>query len=136
VEDEWVISPGDAASRVKLTLRNGPPRPLVATLTEAELESVADVLPEVAQAVRRGEFSRIRLGAAFRDRIGRDPFTQTTAASRRRGLYPWWAGVSFLVIGLGFAAGHSNPLLRLAGSAIAAIALGDLVGHVWRRLRR
>ncbi|GAA2712682.1 hypothetical protein Apa02nite_089640 [Actinoplanes palleronii] len=52
-----------------MILRSGPPRPLAATLSEAELASAASVLPAVADAVRRGE-----LGVAFSGAIGRDPF--------------------------------------------------------------
>jgi hypothetical protein len=135
VDDVWTISPGDKPGRVELTLRAGPPRPLAATLTEAELASLTNVLPEVAEAVRRGAFSRIQLGAAFRDSIGRDPFRQVTGASRRRGLFAWWADVAYLVVGVAFAANHGNPWLRLAGWSLAAVAFGDLVGPGWRRLR-
>jgi hypothetical protein len=116
-------------------LRIGPPRPLVAVLTEAELASVANVMPSVAEAVRRGEFSRIQLATMFRTAIGRDPFRQAATAERRPGRTAWWADVAYIVVGLGFAAGHSNLWLRLAGWALAAIALSDLVRHVWRRLR-
>ncbi|MEU4218506.1 hypothetical protein [Actinoplanes sp. NPDC026623] len=136
MEDVWVVAPGDAAGRIRLTLRTGPPRPLAATLTEAELASVADVLPQVAEAVRRGEFSRIRLGTAFRNAIGRDPFRQATGSPPRKGMFAWWLDVAYVVVGLTFAAGNSNPWLRLAGWSFAAIAAGDLAGHAWRRRRR
>ena len=130
----WAISRG-AGGRVELTLRTGPPRPLAATLSEAELATVANVLPEVADAVRRGEFSRIQLGKAFDNAIGRDPFRQVTIPPRNRGLFPWWLDLAYVVVGLGFAADHGNPWLRLAGWALAAVASTDLVLHAWRRLR-
>ena len=134
VEDIWTVSRGGSEA-VRATLRIGPPRPLVAVLTEAELASVANVMPSVAEAVRRGEFSRIQLATMFRTAIGRDPFRQAATAERRPVRTAWWADVAYIVVGLGFAAGHSNLWLRLAGRALAAIALGDLVRHVWRRLR-
>jgi hypothetical protein len=133
-DDVWAISRG-TGGMVELILRTGPPRPLVATLSEAELASVADVLPTVADAVQRGEFSRIQLGAAFDSAIGRDPFRQMTAAPRSPGLFAWWLDLSYVVVGLGFAAGHHNRWLRLAGWVFAAVALADLVMHGWRRLR-
>ncbi len=82
MDDVWTIFTSDAAATVELTLRTGPPRPLVATLTQTELASVATVLPTVAEAVRRGEFSRIQLGTAFQATIGRDPFRHPTVAAR------------------------------------------------------
>jgi hypothetical protein len=133
-EDVWTVS-RSGSEAVHVTLRIGPPRPLVAVLTEAELASVANVMPSVAEAVRRGEFSRIQLATMFRTAIGRDPFRQAATAERRPVRTAWWADVAHIVVGLGFAAGHSNLWLRLAGWALAAIALGDLVRHVWRRLR-
>ncbi|GGN98761.1 hypothetical protein GCM10010112_91960 [Actinoplanes lobatus] len=132
VEDVWTVS-RNADGSVRLTLRIGPPRPLVAVLTEPELASVANVMPTVAEAVRRDEFSRIKLATMFRTAIGRDPFRQAATVERRAGHTVWWADVAYIVVGLGFAASHSNLWLRLAGWAFAAIALGDLVRNVWRR---
>jgi hypothetical protein len=134
VEDVWTIS-ASTSGTVQVTLRIGPPRPLAAVLTDAELASLTNVLPEVAEAVRRGEFSRIQLAAMFREAIGRDPFRQATTAARRPVLTAWWADVLYIVIGLSFAANHGSPWLRLTGWALAAIAFGDLVRHIWRRLR-
>jgi hypothetical protein len=134
VEDVWTVAKSGSGT-VQVTLRIGPPRPLVAVLTEAELVSVANVMPAVAEAVGRGEFSRIQLATMFRTAIGRDPFRQAATAERRPVHTAWWADVAYIVVGLGFAAGHSNLWLRLAGWALAGIALGDLVRHVWRRLR-
>jgi hypothetical protein len=135
-EQAWVITPIDGSGKVELTLRSGPPRPLVATLTEAELTSVADVLRGIAAAVGRGEFSRIQLGAAFQDAIGRDPFRQVTADPRRRGLSPWWADLAYIVVGLGFAADVSNTWLRLAGIGLAAAGFVDLLRRAVRRRSR
>ncbi|GAA4605792.1 hypothetical protein GCM10023107_73430 [Actinoplanes octamycinicus] len=121
---------------VELVLHTGPPRPLVATLTEAELASVAGVLPTVADAVERGVFSRTQLGAAFTSAIGRDPFRQLTPDPGGRGLFAWWVDLAYVVVGLGFAAGNPNWWLRVAGWAFAAVALTDLVLHGYRRIRR
>ncbi|BCJ48451.1 hypothetical protein GCM10010168_76230 [Actinoplanes ianthinogenes] len=121
---------------VELILRTGPPRPLVATLSEAELAGVASVLPTVADAVRRGTFSRIQLGAAFTSAIGRDPFRQVATDPGGRGLFPWWVDLLYVVVGLGFAAGHGNWWLRAAGWAFAAVALTDAVTQGCRRIRR
>jgi hypothetical protein len=134
--DAWTISPSSPPGSVELTLRTGPPRPLAATLTEAELVKVTDVLPEVAEAVSRGEFSRIQLGKAFQAAIGRDPFRQVGATPRRRGLFVWWADLAFGIVSLDFAATNSNLWLKLTGWAFAAIALVDLAGHVWRWKRQ
>lgn len=130
----WGVS-GIAGGMVELTLRTGPPRPLAATLSEAELANAANVMPKVADAVRRGEFSRIQLGTAFDSAIGRDPFKQVTAAPRSGGMFPWWADLAYVVVGLGFAANHNNLVLRIAGWTLAAIAFADLVTQGWRRLR-
>jgi hypothetical protein len=141
-EDVWAVSRHTdwAGSRrtertVELTLRTGPPRPLVATLSEAELASVAKVLPAVADAVRRGEFSRIQLGAAFTGAIGRDPFRQVTMAGGDRGLFAWWVDLVYVVVGLGFATDHGNRWLRIAGWAFATVAVADLVTSGWRAYR-
>lgn len=133
-DDVWAVS-SDADGLVELTLLTGPPRPLVATLSETELAGVANMLSEVADAVRRGEFSRIQLGAAFRSAIGRDPFKLVTGAPPRRGLFTWWIDLVYVVIGLGFVADHSDLLLRIAGWTLTTVALADLVRHGWRRLR-
>jgi hypothetical protein len=119
---------------VELTLRTGPPRPLVATLSEAELASVAEALPAIADAVQRGEFSRMRLGAAFTSAIGRDPFRQATVAPRRQGLFAWWVDLLYVGVGLSFAADQDNRWLRLAGWAFAAFAFADLVMSGWHRI--
>ncbi|BFU46322.1 hypothetical protein KRMM14A1004_45590 [Krasilnikovia sp. MM14-A1004] len=134
MDDVWTISPNGAAGRVELTLRAAS-RPLVAVLSDAEFASVRTLLPEVAETVQRGEFSRVRLGTAFRNTIGRDPFRQMTGAPAQRGLFAWWADCAYVVIGLSFAADHSH-WLRFAGYVFAAGAFGDLVGHARRRLRR
>src|SRR5690349_15635670 len=104
MDDVWTVSASDATETVRLTLRLGPPRPLVATLSQAELARVADILPAVSMAVRRGEFSRVQLRTMFQATIGRAPFQQVTVAGRRRGLVPWWAGIASIIVGLGFAA--------------------------------
>ncbi|GAA2637864.1 hypothetical protein [Paractinoplanes durhamensis] len=127
---------GDETGKVRLRLRVGPPRPLVATLTEAELALVAPVLPEVAEVVRRGDFSRIRLGTAFHDAIGRDPFRQENAVVRRdESSWSWWKTLGAVVIGVGFAQDDSL-WKQILGYGFAALALGDFVGDAWRRLRR
>jgi hypothetical protein len=130
----WTISSSDADGMVELTLHAGP-RPLVATLSEAELASVENLLREVTDAVQRGEFSRVRLGTAFRNSIGRDPFQQVAIAPRQRGLFAWWVDCAYVVIGLSFAAGHHSPW-RFVGYAFAVVAFGDLVGHGLRRAQR
>ena len=136
MDDVWTVSASDTAETVELTLHLGPPRPLVATLSKTELARVTDILPAVSRAVRCGEFSRVQLGTKFQAAIGRDPFKQVTAAARRRGLFPWWAGLANIIIGLSFAAQHSMLWLRIAGWALATVALTDLVGQAWRWLRR
>lgn len=136
MDDVWTVSASDAAETVRLTLHLGPPRPLVARLSKTELARVADILPAVSTAVRRGEFSRVKLGTMFQAAIGRDPFKQVTVAVRRRGLFPWWVGLANIIIGLGFAAQHSTLWLRIAGWAVATVALTDLVGQAWRWFRR
>ncbi|GAB1644314.1 hypothetical protein [Krasilnikovia sp. MM14-A1259] len=135
MDDVWAISSSGASGMVVLILRAGP-RPLVAAVSEAELVSVRTLLPEVAEAVQCGEFSRVRLGSAFRNSIGRDPFRQVTVAPPQRGLFAWWLDCAYAVVGLSFAAGNGNTWLRFAGYAFAVVALGDLVGYGWRWLRR
>lgn len=134
MDDVWAVTPGRGGT-VQLTLRVGPPRPLVGVLTDAELASVASMLPEVAEAVRRDEFSRIQLGTMFRTAIGRDPFKQATGTVHRRASIAWWAALAYIVVGLGFAAGHSGLWLRSAGWLVAAVGFGGLVEHAWRRRR-
>ncbi|MEU4238280.1 hypothetical protein [Actinoplanes sp. NPDC026619] len=57
-------------------------------------------MPEVAEVVRRGEFSRIQLGTAFQDAIGRDPFRQEkTLVSRDRSSWSWWKNLGAVIIG-------------------------------------
>ncbi|WP_412739941.1 hypothetical protein [Krasilnikovia sp. MM14-A1259] len=134
MEEVWAVSPSTSGT-VMVTLRVGPPRPLVAVLSDAELASVVNVLPEVAEAVRRGEFSRIQLAAVFRATIGRDPFRQAMKAAGLPALTAWWADVAYIVTGLGFAASQDSLWLRLVGWTLAAGAFGDLGRHIWRRLR-
>ena len=100
VEDVWTVS-RSGSEAVHITLRIGPQRPLVAVVTEAELASVANVMPSVAEAVRRGEFSRIQLATMFRTAIGRDPFRQAATAERRPVRTGWWANVAYIVVSLG-----------------------------------
>jgi hypothetical protein len=135
LDEVWTVSASEAAETVRLTLHLGPPRPLVATLSKTELARVADILPAVAKAVRRGEFSRVQLGTMFQATIGRDPFKQVTVAAPRSGLFPWWADLANIIVGLGFAAQHSMLWLRIAGWAVATVALTDLVGQAWGWLR-
>ena len=89
MDEVWAVSSDEVAGTVTLTLRAGP-RPLVATLTEAEMTTVADLMPEVAAVTRRGEFSRIRLAATFCEAIGRDPFKQATVAPPQQESFKWW----------------------------------------------
>jgi hypothetical protein len=136
MQDVWTVSSGDGTGKARLRLRAGPPRPLVATLTEAELTRVAALLPQVAEVVRRGEFSRIRLGTAFQDAIGRDPFRQEKAVVSRDGSdWSWWKNLGAVVIGMGFAQ-NDSLWKQILGYGFAALAFGDFVGDAWRRLRR
>ena len=128
-DDVWAVS--RRGKRFVLTLPSAAPRPLVASLTAAEMARAEPVLPEVAETVRRGEFSRVQLGAAFQAAIGRDPFRQ---AKPRQPLQPW-IGLCQIVVGLGFATGSASPWLRPAGYVVAAIGLVEIVSQVWRRFR-
>jgi hypothetical protein len=134
LDNVWTIV-GQGDGTVELTLLAGP-RPLVAKVTQSEFEALAVVIPQVADTVGRGEFSRVQLAAAFRAAIGRDPFKQATRESSRPGRFAGWLDLAYIVIGLGFAAEQDNRWLRLAGYGFAAVAFGDLVRRVWRRFRR
>jgi hypothetical protein len=130
----WTIV-DEGGNTVELTLLAGP-RPLVAKVTRSEFEALTDVIPQVADTVGRGEFSRVQLAAAFRAAIGRDPFKQATSGSFRPGRFAGWLDLGYIVIGLGFAADQDNRWLQLAGYGFAAVALGDLIRLGRRRFRR
>src|SRR5690349_8353729 len=53
----WVVT-ATTDGCVELTLTTGPPRPLVAAVTETELRSLIEPLRPVDDAVRRNAFSR------------------------------------------------------------------------------
>ncbi len=135
-ENGWTATPAGRSGRVTVTLDAGP-RPLVAELTEAELEKVRAVLTGAVEAARRDDYSRIRLREALRAAIGRDPFT-TAPRDDSRGGQPFfspWLGVIFVFSGVGFAV-RNTDWLRLAGIVFALIALGDVVRHGVRHVRQ
>ncbi|GAB2606695.1 hypothetical protein Aab01nite_01850 [Paractinoplanes abujensis] len=131
MNDVWTTSPAGRDGRITLTLVAGPPRPLTASLTEAELAAAAGILRTTADAVGRGEFSRVQLGRGFREAIGRDPFRQVRPRTEDR----WWLNVVHVFIGLAFASSVDAVWLKLAGYAFALVALGLLL-HTWHRRRR
>jgi hypothetical protein len=132
----WEVT-RSGSTEVLLTVHVGP-APLVARMTRAELERASEVLDAAVRAHRSGEYSRIRLGTALRDALGRDPLMSVPAAARRAGrpMFPWWLDLAYLVIGLGFATDQENGWLRAAGFLFAALAAGDLAARPIRRYRR
>ncbi|GAA0477515.1 hypothetical protein Ade02nite_68500 [Paractinoplanes deccanensis] len=131
MDEVWTVVPRRGG--VEVTLTAGPPHPLVARLTAAELSAAEQAMAGVAESVRRGEFSRPRLGQAFRDAIGRDPFRRRKTVEPG----PLWPGLAGTVVGFSFASHHSEVLwLRLAGYGVGLAALGDLAAQVWRRIAR
>jgi hypothetical protein len=130
MDDEvWTVS--RRGRRFVISLSSAAPRPLVARLTAAEMAAVEAVLPRIAEVVRRGEFSRVQLGAAFREAIGRDPFRQATPVPPVRP----WGPICVIILGLGFATGNAAWWLRPAGYVVAAYAVGDLVRQAMLRRR-
>jgi hypothetical protein len=121
---------------VAVTLAVGP-RPLVATLTQQDLERVKDILDDTVQADRRGEYSRIKLGSAMRAAIGHDPFTPSAKSSAKKdaAIFPVALAVTFVAFGFGFAVSHSSIWLQLVGYGFAAIAAADLIGRFVRHFR-
>lgn len=118
-----------------MLLRAGP-RPLVARLTRAELARVTDILDEAVAAWQRDDYSRIRLGTALREAIGRDPF-RSPDRDGDRSFLPWWRAGLYLVFGVGFAVRHFPGWLQLAGWGMVAVVVTDLVQRArwWRRRR-
>jgi hypothetical protein len=138
MDEVWNVTPAETRGMHDVTLRVGPPRPLTAQLSDSELAKLQGVLPATAEMVRRGQFSRVQLGAAFHEAIGRDPFRQVGAPgkARRTGRWPWWADLAFVVVALGFAADDHALVLRIGALVFAAVAFADFIGHVVRPWRR
>ncbi len=130
MDEVWTVAPA-GAGRHEVTVRAAP-RPLVARLTDAELAEVEHIL----RAIRRDEFSRIQLGAAFREAIGRDPFRQQRPPGRSAADGSWWAELAALVFALGFAAEDHALWLRIVAYLVAAVSAAALAGRVVRRARR
>jgi hypothetical protein len=122
-------------TEVEVLLRVGT-RSLVARLTRAELDRVADILDAAVAAERRNDYSRIRLGAALVEAIGRDPLRSPHVLAKPSFL-PWWQVLLYLVLGVGFAVRHLAGWWQFLGWGTAAFAVTDLVQHVvWRHRRR
>jgi hypothetical protein len=133
VTDVWTVVP--RRGRVEVTLTAGPPRPLVARLKQSELAESAEAMRLIGEAVRRGQFSRVQLGAAFQEAIGRDPFRQVGARGKER--LPWWGALAIIITGTAFAANNRDRLwMQIAGYAVALVGAVDLVALSWRRISR
>ena len=105
---------------VELTLTAGPPRPLVAAITGAELRSLVEPLRPVDEAVRRNEFDRAQLAAICRDTIGRDPFVAENRYRAWLARSGWGFELALVAGGLVTATGHSAWWQRLLAGAVAA----------------
>ncbi|WP_030441620.1 hypothetical protein [Actinoplanes subtropicus] len=128
----WTLASTDTADRVELWLVEGPPRPLMASLTTEEFERLRQVLRPVEDAVLRNEFSRPQLASICQDTIGRDPFNQEPAAPAEPSV---WSDVVPVVSGTLIATGHQAWWVRLVGGAVLAYGLYGLAGRAWRHLR-
>jgi hypothetical protein len=120
---------------VELTLTVGPPQPLVAAITEAELHSLIEPLRPVDEAVRRNEFSRAQLASICRDMIGRDPFEDENTVRASYASPGMIADLALLTGGTISATAHHDGWLRLAAGATAAYGLYRLAARARRRLR-
>jgi len=132
VERIWAVTATEDDC-VELVLETGPPQPLVAAVTGAELRSLIEALRPVDEAVRRNEFSRSQLASICRDTIGRDPFEPKSQVDRRPGPVNELVMVAAGVVG---ATGPHVWWLRLIPATLAAIGLHRLAVRVWRRLRK
>ena len=132
VEKIWTVTATEDDC-VLLVLEAGPPRPLTAAITGAELRSLVEPLRPVDEAVRRNEFSRSQLARICRDTIGRDPFDDAERWWQRRvGVV---AELARLVLGAIGVASHHDGWLRLVAAAVAAEGLYRVAQRGWRRLR-
>jgi hypothetical protein len=129
----WEVT-REGRTRVEVTLRVGP-RVLVARLTRAELARVSAVLDAAVAAENSGGYSRIRLGRAMREAIGRDPLA-SPGRDQTESFLPLWLAILYVVFGVGFAVRHLSGWLQLCGWALAAIAVADLVHRAVCRVRR
>jgi hypothetical protein len=132
VEKIWTVTATEDDC-VELVLEAGPPGPLVAAVTGAELHRLVDALRPVDEAVRRNEFDRSQLASICRDTIGRDPFEPKGPIDRRPGPGHDFAMVFAGVVG---ATGDHVWWLRLIPGTLAAISLYRLAVRAWRRLRK
>ena len=83
----WEVT-RERRARVEVTLRVGP-RGLAGRVTRAELDRIAPVLDAAVEAERRGDHSRIRLGAGLRRRsAGTRCDRRAVWACRERSLRP------------------------------------------------
>ena len=121
---------------VELTLTVGPPQPLVAAITEAELHSLIEPLRPVDEAVRRNEFSRAQLASICRDTIGRDPFEDENTVGESYLSPGLIADLTLLTGGTISATAHHDGWLRVAAGATAVYGLYRLARRAWQRLRR
>jgi hypothetical protein len=134
MDDVWSVTPARAAGVHDVTLHAGPPRPLVARLTDAELAQGEGALSAVAEAVRRGEFSRVQLGRTFREAIGRDPFRQQHVAdAQKERMRSVWIDIAFLAIFVIALTGDQALWVRVMAGGFAALTVADLVRHGWQR---
>lgn len=129
VADAWVVT-REGRTEVEVEVRLGP-RTLDGRLSRAELERVRSILDAAVAAEKAGTYSRIKLGAALREAIGRDPLG-SPGRGRRDRLWPVWAALSYLVLGAGFGVRHLDDWWQLCGWGVAAVAVTELV----RRARR
>ncbi|MFB9358423.1 hypothetical protein [Actinoplanes nipponensis] len=130
---EWRVT-REGRAEVEVTVTVGP-RVLTGRLTRAELARAAGALDAAVEAERRGDYSRIRLGAALREAIGRDPLGSPGRDAREK-LLPLALALLYVPLGIGFAVRHPGGWLQLLGWSVAAIALYDLARRGIRRARR
>ncbi|WP_250006669.1 hypothetical protein [Actinoplanes sp. M2I2] len=76
---------------------------------------------------------RIKLGKAFANLIGRDPFRQVAVDPRTSALFPWWTDLAYVAVGISFVGDHGNLWLGIAGWTFATVTFADLVAHGRRR---
>ena len=119
----WEVT-RERRGRADVTLRVGP-RILAGRVTRAELDRIAPVLDAAVEAGRRGDYSRIRLGAGLREAIGRDPL-RSPGRDGRRLLLPVWVAAAYLVLGAGFGLRQHAWWLQALGWSVAAVAVADL----------
>jgi len=132
--DAWVVT-REGRTEVEVELRLGP-RTLVGRLTRDELKRVSGILDAAVAAEQAGEYSRIALGAALREAIGRDPLGSPGRDGKERFL-PVWVALSSLLLGFGFGVRHLDDWWQICGWGVVAVAVTDLAQRVrWLHRRR